>query len=103
MRELSALGNKVLGTMVDGFDLKTTKGGVIIKETDATAEAIRPRWFEVTHIGPDSTDVAVGNFVLVAHGRWTRGIDFAGVEGLLYRIDEEEILGVSETLPEAVV
>ena len=103
MRELSALGNKVLGTMVDGFDLKTTKGGVIIKEEDASAESIRPRWFEVTHVGPTATDVVAGNFVLVAHGRWTRGIDFAGVEGLLSRIDEEEIMGVSETLPENVV
>ena len=103
MKELSALGSKVLGTMVDGFDLKTTKGGVIIKETDATAESIRPRWFEVTHVGPTATDVVAGNFVLVAHGRWTRGIDFDGVDGKLYRIDEEEILGVSDKLPDSVV
>lgn len=95
---LTAIGDKVIATMVDGFGEKTTSGGLIIQEKDGVAESVRPRWFHVTHVGPEQTDVKAGEYVLVAHGRWTRGIEVEGI-GKVYRLDNEELLAVSDTLP----
>jgi hypothetical protein len=52
--------------------------------------------------GPDQQDVQVGQWICVAHGRWTRGVeveDEAG-EKTLRRIDPTDILLVSDHLPQ---
>lgn len=103
MRNITAIGDKVLATMVDGFGEKVTKGGVILQEKDATSEAIRPRWFHVTHVGPDQEDVKVGDYVLVYHGRWTRGITLSGYDTKIYMLDPEYLMATSDKMPEAVV
>ena len=103
MRKITAVGDKILATMIDGYDFKTTKGGVILQEKDATSEAIRPRWFEVTHVGPDQADVKAGDYVLVYHGRWTRGITLEGHDDKIYMLDPEYLMAVSDKMPEAVV
>jgi hypothetical protein len=103
MREIRAVGDKILATMIDGYDFKTTKGGVILQEKDATSEAIRPRWFEVTHVGPEQSDVKAGEYVLVHHGRWTRGIALEGHEDKIYMLDPEYLLATSDEMPESFV
>ena len=104
MREIQAVGDKILATMIDGYDFKTTKGGVILQEKDATSEAIRPRWFEVTHVGPEQKDVKAGEYVLVYHGRWTRGIDVdeGNGENTLRMVEAESILAMSDEKPDDV-
>lgn len=86
--------------MVDGFGTRKTKSGLIINERDGTEEAIRPRWFQVTHAGPENHDVGVGDYVLVAHGRWSRGFNIDSLdETRYYHLDTEEIFGISDTNP----
>lgn len=101
-RELKPLGDKVMGKMIDAFDDKISKGGFITTETEGTDGAIRPRWFEVTHVGPGQQDVIVGDYVLVEHGRWTRGLDFYGTsrkEDFIFRIDEDGMFAVTKENP----
>lgn len=104
MRSIKPIRDNVLAKMIDGFGEKKTAGGLIIQEKDGTSDAIRPRWFEVMFTGPEQKDVTVGEYVLVAHGRWSRGVTIdPEVEDKLYFLDNEEILAVSDELPTEAV
>ena len=45
-------------------------------------------------MGPEQRDVRVGEWVCIAHGRWTRGIDIEDENGkqTLRRVDPKDIL-----------
>jgi len=99
-RKLIPIHDKVIGKSVDDYGLKTTAGGLIINEKDGAAESIRPRWFEVTHVGPKNQVVEVGDFVLVAHGRWSRGFTINVDDDTKYfHLDSDEILIKTNTKP----
>lgn len=97
MKNITPIRDKVLGQMLDIVGGgKTTEGGVIFVETNMTDGAIKPRWFVVTHVGPEQKDVSVGDHVLVPHGRWSRGIDMDGSyhdEDKIFLIDHRDIMG----------
>lgn len=58
---------------VDIFDRgETIIGGIIVGDDDFTERGVRPRRARVLAVGPDVSDVAVGEEVLVPHGDWTR-------------------------------
>lgn len=100
MRNLTPLTDKIIGRMLDAIgNERRTKGGLVLTEKNLGEEAIRPRWFEVTHVGPDQKDVTAGNYVLVPHGRWSRGLDFYGTnreEDKLFLLDNDAIMMVSD-------
>ena len=79
------------------FHERVTTGGIILPGDDTKSEGIRPRWGEVCAVGPDQHDVEVGEYVLIEHGRWTRGISItvSEEEMILRMIDENSILLVS--------
>lgn len=85
------------------FDRPVTKGGIILPMDDGKDDGIRPRWAQVYAIGPEQKDVAVDQWILVAHGRWTRGIRYVTAEGqepiTVRRVDCKDILLVSDTAP----
>ena len=84
------------------FDQRITSSGIILPNDNGTGSGIRPRWGQVYAVGPEQTDVVVGQWICVAHGRWTRGIDIEDESGkkTLRRIDPEDILMVSDELPQ---
>ena len=49
-----------------------TAGGIIIPDDDGTESGIHPRWAKVYAIGSKQEDVKVGQWILIAHGRWSR-------------------------------
>lgn len=104
MRKLTgkvrAIKNRVLVSDMH-FGEQITKGGLIIKTDDGTTRGIYPRWGKVYDKGPDNNDdYKVGDWILVEHGRWTRGVD---VEDLTIRmVEAESILAYSETKPDDV-
>lgn len=85
------------------FKGRTTSSGIILHGDDGTTAGIRPRWGQVYRIGPEQTAVTEGQWVCVAHGRWTRGItiDDGSGEKTVRRIDPEDILLVSDEPPGA--
>ena len=103
MKKIKPLDDKVLGRMIERMGETTTnKAGVIILEDQSSDQFLRPRWFEVTHTGPNQKDVFPGQFVLVTNGRWSRGIDLEGSHkeaDKLFLIDNNEMLLVSENNP----
>ena len=84
------------------FDQRITSSGIILPNDNGTGSGIRPRWGQVYAVGPDQTDVTVGQWICVAHGRWTRGIDIEDESGkkTLRRIDPDDILMVSDIPPQ---
>lgn len=82
------------------FDERISRGGIIIPNDNGTSLGIRPRWGRVFAVGPQQKDVRVGQWVCVAHGRWTRGLDIendAGQKRTIRKIDPKDILLVSDS------
>ena len=95
---LKAFGNRILANMIDRPDgYKKTHGGLLLNDKDADVTAIRPRWFKIKSVGEDVDFVNEGQYVLVAHGRWSKGVEVD--DETVYLLDNEEILGTSETDP----
>jgi hypothetical protein len=83
------------------FDQRTTSSGLILLNDNGTGLGIRPRWGCVYATGPDQHDVQVGQWICVAHGRWTRGVEVEDESGetTLRKIDPADILLVSDSQP----
>ena len=84
------------------FGETKTKGGIILTDDDGSESGIHPRWGKVYAIGDKQEDVKVGEWVMVAHGRWSRGfkVKKQDVELEVRMIDENDILLVSEDEPD---
>jgi len=80
------------------FDERISAGGIIIPNDDMKNSGIRPRWGRVYAIGPDQKEVRVGQYILISHGRWTRGIKIKDSSGELTirKVDNNDILMVSD-------
>lgn len=95
------LRNNVFVAGMD-FGERKTQSGIVLRSDDGKSEGIRPRWGRVWAIGPEQTDVKVGEWVLVEHGRWTRGlavIDEDGQEITVRQVEVKSILVVSDEMP----
>ena len=84
------------------FGETKTKGGIILTDDDGSEGGIHPRWAKVYAIGDQQEDVTVGQWVMVSHGRWSRGfkVKKEGVELEVRMIDENDILLVSDEEPD---
>ena len=84
------------------FGETKSKGGIILVDDDGTAEGIHPRWGKVYAVGNQQEDVKVGQWLMIAHGRWSRAfkVKKEGVELEVRMIDENDILLVSDDEPE---
>ena len=80
------------------FDQRITSGGLILLNDNGTSLGIRPRWGQVYAVGPKQKDIQVGQWICVAHGRWTRGLDIEDESGkrTIRRIDPTDILLISD-------
>lgn len=84
------------------FGEQKTKAGIILMSDDGKDHGIKPRWARVYAVGHEQKHVNVGDWVLVEHGRWTRGFKFEGEDGdsfTLRRIDNDCILMISDERP----
>jgi co-chaperonin GroES (HSP10) len=83
------------------FDTRITQSGLIMPNDNGTALGIRPRWGRVYAVGKDQKDVQVGQWICVAHGRWTRGVDIddgtSPAKRTIRKIDPADILLISDS------
>ena len=96
-RQIKALHDHVIvGEMI--FSQRITQSGLILTNDNGTTLGIRPRWGQVYAVGPKQKNVQVGQWICVAHGRWTRGLDIEDENGkvTIRRIDPKDILLVSD-------
>ena len=97
IKSFRALQNYVIVTDMN-FKEKISYGGIIIPNSDGKLEGVHARWGKVYAVGPRQQDVRTGQYVLVKHGRWTRGTLIEDQEGekTIRRIDDADILMVSD-------
>ena len=84
------------------FDARVSKGGIVLPSDDGKSEGVRHRWGRVWALGPEQKDVKVGEWILLEHGRWTRGVTVVeedGSEITIRRADIKAILMVTEEKP----
>jgi len=99
--QIKPLNDSVIVTDMT-FDERFTTGGIVLLNDNGKSTGIRPRWGQVYAVGPDQQDVRVGQWVCVAHGRWTRGIEVEDETGrkTLRRVDPNDLLIVSDEQPQ---
>jgi co-chaperonin GroES (HSP10) len=97
--QIKALHDHVIVSEMN-FDQRITQSGLILMNDNGTTLGIRPRWGRVYAVGPQQQDIRVGQWVCVAHGRWTRGLDIEdeGGKRTIRRIDPDDILLISNSL-----
>ena len=98
--EIQPIGKRVLVCRMRFGDIKT-KGGIILLDDDGKEQGIHPRWCQAYAVGPKQQDVRVGQWLLVAHGRWTRGmiVEKDGEKQEVRMVDENDILLISDEEP----
>lgn len=99
IEKLRPLGSTVIVTDMN-FRERFTSGGIVLLGDDGKTSGIRPRWCKVYAVGPDQKDIEPGNWICVAHGRWTRGVEIEDANGNTFtvrKIDNEDILLVSDS------
>ena len=95
------LHNNVIVTDMN-FDEQRTKSGIIIRSDDGKSEGVKPRWCRVWAVGPEQKDVQVGDWILVEHGRWTRGVTYEDDNGndiILRRVEVKSIMMAADEKP----
>lgn len=100
IKSLRALHDHVIVEDMD-FSGRQLSSGIILMNDDGTTAGIRPRWGQIYAIGPEQEHVRVGQWICVAHGRWTRGLEIEDDQGIrtIRRIDPNDILLVSDEKP----
>jgi hypothetical protein len=97
---IRALNDHVLVADMN-FKERKLSSGIYLLNDDGRGAGIRPRWARVYATGPEQQDIQVGQWILVAHGRWTRGVTIEDTTGeiTIRRIDQNDILLVSDAEP----
>ena len=97
IKELQPLNDRVVVEEMK-FNERYSAGGIFIPSDDMQIQGVHPRWAKVYAVGPKQTDIVVGNWVLVEHGRWTRGIKIVDPVGekTIRMVDPSGIMMVSD-------
>lgn len=101
LNTITPLQGKVLVHNIEQGE-KVTRGGLIITDDDGKERGIRERWAEIYAVGPDVDDLEPGQWILIKHGRWSRGINIEQGETktTIRQVDyPDAILLVSDTCP----
>jgi co-chaperonin GroES (HSP10) len=100
---IQPLKNKILVRDMSFGDIKT-KSGIILINDDATSRGIHPRWAQIYAVGDKVKDVHPLQWVLVDHGRWTRGVEFEVEDTAeiftVREVEESSILLVADEKPD---
>lgn len=100
VQKILPLADTILVTDMN-FSERFTSSGIVLLGDDGKASGIRPRWCRVYAVGPEQTDVSVGDWILVSHGRWSRGIelDIDGETFTVRKVDPNDVLIKADQRP----
>jgi co-chaperonin GroES (HSP10) len=101
MPTIKPLKDRVLAELM-GLEQRVTASGIIIQSENGKDRGIRPRWARVHLVGEGIDWVQPGQYVLVAHGRWSRQFECEhnGEKMKLVHLDNKECLIVTDELPD---
>jgi co-chaperonin GroES (HSP10) len=98
--KIRALHDDVIVTDMN-FGEMVTSGGIVVQSDDAKVHGIKPRWGRVYCVGPEQTEIKVGQWILIEHGRWTRAVKIDDGEGEknIHKVDVDCVLAWSDEKP----
>jgi len=100
---VTPVGNRVIVSDMH-FGEMQTKGGILLTSDDGKDRGIKPRWAKVVAKGPKNNDpYEIGHWILIEHGRWTRGFDVEDENGevkTLRTVESESVMMWNEERPE---
>ena len=100
IKSLSVIKDHILVTEM-AFNERKLSSGIVLLNDDGKTSGIRPRWAQVYAVGPEQTEIQVGQWIFVEHGRWSRGIEVEvdHKQLTLRRVDPKSIIFVSDEEP----
>jgi co-chaperonin GroES (HSP10) len=101
---LKPLKDKVFVTDIN-FDEEVTNGGIVLKSDNGKGEGVKPRWGRVWAVGPEQTDVKIGEWILMEHARWTREFQHEDEDGTITKLhmaDLNAMMLVADEKPHSV-
>lgn len=101
VKTLTAIRDDVIVRDME-FKDRVLASGILLADDNYKSEGIRPRWGQIYKVGPKQERFKPGQWVCVAHGRWTRGAKIAvdGEEFTIRRVDLNEVLLVADEKPQ---
>lgn len=93
--KINALPGKVLVNDIKRGQRKV--GRIILPDDEGKADGVRCRWCQVFAVGEDINSVSPGEWILVKHGNWTRGVKVTD------EVTKEEVEIWSVNWPEGVL
>jgi hypothetical protein len=101
IKSLSVIRDHILVTEMT-FKERKLSSGIVLLNDDGKTSGIRPRWAKVYAVGPEQTEIQVGQWIFVEHGRWSRGIEVEvdNEQLTLRRVDPKSIIFVSDQEPD---
>lgn len=88
------------------FDAEVTAGGIFLPSDNAKSTGIHPRWAKVWAVGPEQTDVKVGEWICIEHGRWTRTVEYENDDGSITElrvVDNAAIMISTDEKPDSIM
>jgi co-chaperonin GroES (HSP10) len=100
MPTIKPLKDRVLAELM-GLEQRVTASGIIIQGENGKDRGIRPRWAKIRLVGEGIDWCEPGQYVLVAHGRWSRQFECEhnGEKIKLVHLDNKECLIVTDEEP----
>jgi co-chaperonin GroES (HSP10) len=100
MSTVRPLRERILAELL-GLDERVTASGIVIAGENGKDRGVRPRWAKVHLVGEGIDWVKPGQYLLVAHGRWSRQFEAEhnGEKLKLVHLDNKECLIVCDELP----
>ena len=105
LNRLKPIRDNIVITDMD-FGEQVTKGGLVLLSDDGKSEGVKSRWGRVHSVGPMQEDVKAGEWILLEHGRWSRGftvLDDNGNDIIIRRADPKGILAVADEKPNETI
>jgi len=91
--KLTPIRKNILVTDMN-FDARVSAGGIVLPSDDGKSEGIRHRWGRVWAVGPEQTDIKIGEWILLEHGRWTRGVIVVEEDGTEITVRMADLKGI---------
>jgi hypothetical protein len=76
------------------FDEEVLESGLILQSDNGKGEGVKPRWAKVWAVGPDQTDVKVGEWILMEHARWTREFEHEAEDGTITKLHMADLKAI---------
>lgn len=76
------------------FGEQVTASGIVIRSDNGKSSGVKPRWAKVWAIGPEQSEVKVGEWICIEHGRWTRTIELEQEDGSILELRRVETAAI---------